>query len=445
MTAHEVPLAAGHPVVGSMIELQRDALGAYLRARDEQGDVVRFAAGPPGMRMDFYAVFSASGAHQVLAGEADNFRKDNKFYDEARASLGNGMLTSQDEVYERQRAMVKPLFDHAHVDSYADLMVAEVERSLGDWEGVHDVRTGTTRLAMRMMGRVLFGADVDAAISTLDRCFPIITNHAKLRAFEPHSIPRSVPTPRNRRAAAAQREVRAVCDRLVAERRSGGSAPAGETDLLGLLTEAGDGGLDAAEVRDQVLIFVFGGHETTATALTFTLHLLGLHPEIQDKVYAEVDDVLGDRSPTAADLTSLSYLTMVVKEAMRLYPPAPMVGRQAVEETVVDGYRIPAGADIFVSSWVTHRHPAYWSDPSLFRPERFEPGGEAERHEGAWFPFGDGRRGCVATYFSMMQTVLALAVLLRAYRFESIDQEIKVTHGITLEAISPARCEITPR
>ncbi|MBO0841931.1 MAG: cytochrome P450, partial [Nocardioides sp.] len=200
--------------------------------------------------------------------------------------------------------------------------------------------------------------------------------------------------------------------------------------------------LDATEVRDQVLIFLIAGHETTATSLAFALHLLARHPEVQKAARDEATTVLSDRAPTAADLPDLPLLVRVLKESMRLYPAAPMLGRLSVAETVIDGHVIPAGADVVVSPWVTHRHPAYWPDPERFDPDRFLPEREAERPRYAWIPFGGGPRACIGQHFSMVESVLALAIVLRTYELEAIDHEVPLEHGITTRAAGPARCRL---
>lgn len=268
------------------------------------------------------------------------------------------------------------------------------------------------------------------------------------------NVPRTWPTPGNKRAAAALEELYGVCDKIVAERRGGPAADARATgaegkgeaeDLLSLLaaaTSTQDAEFDATELREQVLIFLLAGHETTATSLSFSLHLLARHPELQDRARAEIAEVLGDRTPGAADLDRLPYLTQVLKEAMRLYPAAPVIGRRSVAAAEVDGHTIPAGADVILAPWVTHRHPRYWPDPERFDPDRFTPEAEAERPRYAWFPFGGGPRACIGQHFSMLESVIALAMILREYEFEAVDTEIAVSAGITLNTLGPARCRI---
>ncbi|MFF1409994.1 cytochrome P450 [Streptomyces sp. NPDC058289] len=452
-----IPRLEGVPLLGSLADLKSDALGTYQRARHLHGDIVRITAGPPGLRTELHCVFSPEGAQQVLATQAANFRKDNALYQEVRDALGNGLLTSQDEDYLRQRRLVQLLFTKRRVDGYADAVATETASTLAAWEaapdGVVDVADEMMTLALRAVARILFGTDVDATADVVDRSFPVITAYVMRRGYSPVNIPRDWPTPGNKRAAAAMDELYAVCDGIIAERRSSGSgsgsgkeagAGAGE-DLLSLLAAASsddDGEFDATELREQVLIFLLAGHETTATSLAFSLHLLARHPEFQDRARAEIAAVLGDRTPGAADLDRLPYLTQVLKEAMRLYPAAPVLGRRSVAAAEVDGHTIPAGADVIVAPWVTHRHPDYWPDPERFDPDRFTPEAEAARPRYAWLPFGGGPRACIGQHFSMLESVIALAMLLRAYEFEAVDTEVSVTAGITLRTTGPARCRI---
>ncbi|MER7910108.1 cytochrome P450 [Streptomyces sp. NPDC096068] len=451
-TGAEAPELAGIPLLGSMFDLKNDSLETFLRARREHGDVVRITAGPPGVRATLYGVFSAEGAQQVLAGESANFRKDNAFYQEVRESFGNGLLTSQDEDYLRQRRLVQPLFTRRRVDGYAAAIAAEVATLTGEWrdDGAEsvDVLQEMARLALRAVARILFGTDVDAAVQIVERSFPELGAYVLRRGFSPLNVPRNWPTPGNRRAAAVHRALYEVCDRIIAERRSSGRTSDEGDDLLTLLVgaeSAEDGSFDATELREQVLVFLLAGHETTATSLGFALHLLGLHPEARKRAREEVDQVLAGRTPGAADLDALPYVTRVLKEAMRLFPAAPVVGRRAVAATEIGGVAVPAGADVVVAPWVTHRHPDYWEDPERFDPDRFTPEAEAARPRYAWFPFGGGPRACIGQHFSMLESVIALAMILQRYDFEAIDTEVPLTSAITLQAAGPARCRLTPR
>jgi cytochrome P450 len=459
------PTAAGLPVIGSLLDLRRDPLGVHLRARRDRGDVVRFVAGPPGLRAVFHAVYSAEAAQQVLTGTDGGFRKDNAFYGELRDSFGNGLLTSQDEEYVRQRRVVQPLFTQRRVDGYAEAVCDETDRLLDAWEhtapGTVDLVPEMTRLTLRAVTRILFGAEATGEMAAaIARCFPVISDYALRRAYSPVSPPRHWPTPANRRAAAAHRDLYAVCDRVIARRAEEGGdvsgapeapgapdAPAG-TDLLTLLSRAchPDGSpVDAREIRDQTLVFLLAGHETTATSLTFALDLLARHPEAQARAREEVAAVLDGRRPTAADLPRLPYLTMVVKETLRLYPAAPVFGRRSTAETVLGGHHLPAGSDVYVVPFVTHRHPAYWDRPERFDPERFTPEAEAARPRYAWYPFGGGPRACIGRHLSMLEAVLALALVLGRFDLAAPGPEVPVGSAITLRAEAPVPCRITAR
>ncbi|MFI1332195.1 cytochrome P450 [Streptomyces sp. NPDC020845] len=468
----EAPYAAGTPLLGSMADLLGDPLAAYLRARRDHGDVVRFRAGPPGLRREIYGVFSAEGIQQVLATEAANFRKDNAIYEELRQALGNGLLTSQDEDYRRQRRLIQPLFTRRRVEDYATAVTSEATALAARWRETPGGADGAVELveemrgyALRVVGRVLFGSDVEQSIEVVRDSLPMLNERARARALSPVKLPRDWPTPANRRAARAQAGLYALCDAIISRRMDArereereqtpgsglGPEDGAAEDLLTLLIgahNAEDGSLTRAELRDQVLVFFLAGHDTTATALTFALHLLARHPAEQRRVHEELDQALPDgRTPTAADLEALPRLTMVLKEAMRLFPPSPAVSRLAVAETVIGGRRIPAGAAVLVSQWVAHRHPAYWEDPERFDPERFTPQAEADRPRYAYFPFGGGPRACIGQHFSTLHSVLSLATLLRAYEVEDATGggDIPLGAGITLLTKGPVRVRVRSR
>jgi cytochrome P450 len=444
------PGPRGAPVIGSALDLRRDVLGTYERARRAYGDVVRFVAGPPGVRATLYAVFHPDAVRRVLAGEADGYRKDNRFYEELRWALGDGLLNSQDERWLRQRRFIQPLFTRRRIAGYAQSMAYEAGDLVARWRPwavtarPADMHAEMSRLTLRVVGRLLFGSDVERAVPVVAEAFPILGEYARARAFSPARLPRGWPTPSNRRAARAQRAVYGVCDELIAQRRA---APTGGDDLLSLLVEARNDGeqLDDAEIRDQVLIFLLAGHDTTALALTFALHLLGGHPDTQRRLRDEVDEVLGDRTPTAEDFEALAYTTMVLKEAMRLYPPAWGLGRRTVDGDRIGGCDIPPGSDIAVSAWVTHRHPDFWEEPERFNPERFEPEREAARHRHAYFPFGAGPRACIGQYFSMLEAVIALAVIAQHYEVSSLTDRVPLAPRITLHPAAPVPCRLTAR
>jgi cytochrome P450 len=446
MTPELPPSLSGVRVLRDM---KRDILGTLERARSDHGDVVLLEAGPPGLRSRIQACFHPDAVRYVLATEADRYRKENRFYRELRWALGDGLLNSQDERWTRQRRFIQPLFTRKRIANYAQGMGEEAETLAAHWRDLAgngaavDLHAEMSRVTLRIVGRLLFGADVERAVPVVAHAFPVLGEYARLRPYNPLPLPRSWPLPANRRAQRAQAAVRGVCDDMIAERRALGAMG---DDLLSLLIAARDGeeALDDAEIRDQVLIFLLAGHDTTAIALTFALHLLGHHREAQERVRAEVADVAGDRTPGAEDVERLAYTTMVLKEAMRLYPPAWALGRHIAGADEIGGYALPRGGDVMVSAWVTHRHPDFWEDPERFDPERFAPEAEAARHRHAYFPFGAGPRACIGQYFSMLEATILLAVIVRDHDLTSVAEHVPLAPRITLHPAGPVPGRVTP-
>jgi cytochrome P450 len=436
MTTLAPPRPRANPVLGSAIDMRRSQIRTYERVMHEYGDVVRLVVGPPGLRFNLYCVFHPDGVRQVLSGSRQAYSKGNRFYRQIAATFGWGLLTTEGEVWERQRRLVQPLFTRKTINSYSDLMAEEAAALADRWAGSRtvDANADMVRLTLRVVGRSIFGADVGRAAQVLNWAFPVLNRYTYRRAVSPVATPSSWPTPDNRRAARAKQAVYEAIDEMVERRRRDGAD--GE-DLLSRLLSARDpetgGAMDAQEVRDQALIFLLAGHETTSTALTFTLHLLGRHPDEQALVCDEVDAALDGRPPGVDDLPALERTAMAIKEAMRLYPPAYATGRLLHADDEIGGYHIPAGSFVVVAQWATHRHPQFWPDPERFDPTRFTAEREAERHPCAYFPFGRGPRSCIGGHFAMLESVIAVAALVQRYRIAAGSDGVALdTSGITL-------------
>jgi cytochrome P450 len=436
MTTAAVPHPRANPVLGFALDLRRSQIRTYERVMRDHGDVVRLTVGPPGVRFDLYCVFHPDGVKAVLAGSRERYSKGNRFYKQIAQAFGWGLLTSEGELWQRQRRLVQPLFTRKQISAYAELMADETGAVAGRWEHAPrvDANAEMVGLALRVVGRAIFGDDVTRAGHVLDRAFPILNRHTFRRAMSPLAPPASWPTPDNRAAARARRALYAVVDELIAHRREAG---ADGDDLLSRLLRARDPdtgeAMDVQQVRDEALIFLLAGHETTSTALTFTLQLLGRHPSEQRLVHDELDGVLGGRTPTLDDVPALERTAMAIKEAMRLYPPAYALGRLAVTENEIGGYVIPAGAYVVVSQFATHRHARFWENAEAFEPARFTAEREAARHPYAYFPFGGGPRACIGSNFAMLEAVIAVAALLQRFQIRSeLDAVPLDTDGITL-------------
>lgn len=340
----------------------------------------------------------------------------------ARRVVGNGLLTSEGEFHTRQRRMIQPAFHKQQIAQYGQVMTDDTTRQLNEWKDgeARDLHHELMTLTMTIVAKCLFDADVT---SEADRVGTAL--NGLLGDFNPFdsspiaALLAQLPTPREQRRKRNSQVLDEVVYGMIAERRASGED---KGDLLSMLIQAHDDegdqrGMTDAQLRDEVMTLFLAGHETTANALSWTFYLLAQNPEAQAKLEAELESVLGGRLPTVDELPQLKYTRMVFSEAMRLYPPAWVVGRQALAPDQIGGYTIPAGASVLMSQHVLHRHPNYWSEPDCFIPERFAPDCEDERPRYAYFPFGGGPRICIGEPFAWMEGVLLIASIAQGWRF----------------------------
>jgi cytochrome P450 len=431
-----IPGPAGHPVLGMGPAFRRDMLGTLLGGFREYGDVVAYPFGPrrSPLRRVTVAVYHPDQVHQVLTSTGPAFGRQTVGFSVLTELLGRGLLTTEGDVWRRQRRTLQPLFTPRRVNGYTDLMTAEAERVVAERAdgavggAVVDLHPLMQRYALRVVGRALFGEDIDGIVDELYRLVPALSDLAVGRTMQLMRLPLAWPTPRNRRTSRLRDAEYALVDRILAE-RGGGAATSGD-DLVSRLSAARDPDtglpLSAQEIRDQALVFLMAGHETTAGALTFALYLLGRDPEVQEKAAAD---------PEVA--------AAAVLEGMRLYPPAYATERVALADTEIAGYPVPRGTAVLLSSWVTHRHPAFWPEPDRFDPQRFRADRDRPRY--AYFPFGGGPRSCIGEHFALLEARILLQVLLSRYRVESLDADLPIAPLITLRPAGPVRARLTPR
>ncbi|ETT27129.1 Unspecific monooxygenase [Rhodococcus rhodochrous ATCC 21198] len=447
--SREPPTVRGTWLLGSTRELLRDPLELGLRGYAEGGDVVRYAVGLPGRRREFFTVNHPDGVGELLnAPNHLNYRKDSEFYRAMRDLYGNGLVTSQDETWLRQRRFIQPLFTPQSVDGHVTTMVDGAERVAIRWHNcpsrLVDLGAEMTALTLGVAARILFGVQAPQMLPVLRTTLPVLGRAVLQRGVSAVRFPSAWPTPGNRRIARAESRLDGLCDAII-ERRRAAAEPG--VDLIGRLVAAQECGdaLSTAEIRDQVKVFLLAGHDTTATMLTFALHLLGKNAGVQNRARDEAEQVLVGGTPTAADAHALTYTTMVLKEAARMYPPSPYLTRRAVEEREVCGYRIPAGADVNLAPWVVHHRADLWPEPFRFDPERFTPDSERERHKYAWFPFGHGPRGCIGQRFAMLEAAVALAILVREFEFCSLSDSVALTTDLLLHPAGEVPCRVRRR
>jgi cytochrome P450 len=363
----------------------------------------------------------------VLVKNHKNYRKPEFLTGPARLLLGNGLFSSEGAFWLRQRRLSQPAFLRGAIVRLAAPMTSAADGLIRTWEAAPDGQTvdivlEMMRLVLHIAGATLFGADVgpDAdAVSVGERAIFALVRH---KMNNPLSAPLWVPTRRNRAYRSAKRVLEEVVLKVIETRRASGPAA---NDLLDLLLAARDEesgtGMSDQQLKDEVFTALFAGHDTTASGLSWAWYLLARHPEVQGALHAEVAAHLAGRTPTADDLPHLPLATAVFEEALRLFPPAPGLCRQAVEPDEIQGHPIPAKAILMPSQWVTHRHPAYWEQPDQFRPERFLPGRASDRPRFAYFPFGGGPRVCIGNTFALIEGALVLAALAQRFHFRPAD------------------------
>ncbi len=386
--------------------------------------------------LQLYFVSEPAIIDEILVKKADSFRKDRTSRLLGRV-VGKGLLVNEGEPWRRQRRLMQPAFHQRHLQSYADLMVDAVDRAAGGWRAgeVRNVHEDMMRLTMTIVAGALFGTDVAGsatrigqAISSLMEEFGRILGLAA--RFQP---PAWVPTRVNRRFRAAARQIDGLIQTIIAERKR--TSPHRE-DLLSLLMDARDedgAGMSDTQIRDEAMTLFLAGHETTALALTYALYLLAQHPAQQARVADEAARVLGGRRATFDDLAALTQTEWVVLEAMRLYPPAWVLARQALGEVEVGGFRFGRGAEFVMSPWVVHRTAKLFADPDRFEPERWRDDLQRRLPRFAYFPFGGGPRVCIGNRFAMMEAKLALATLLQRFRVAPApDTRLALAPSVTL-------------
>ncbi|MGN6303126.1 MAG: cytochrome P450 [Angustibacter sp.] len=399
--------------------IRRDPLGYLERLVARYGDLVAF----PMPRSAVLLVNEPAGARRVLVENPRGYSKATIQYGALSAVTGAGLLTADGEEWRHRRRIVQPAFHHASLDAVAEQSVAAGARVLAGWSGlpdgsVVDVDAACMRATLEVVGRTLFDADLAAdgeqIVAAVHDALEVVVQRARTPR------PAWLPLPSRRRLARAVATLDEACARVVRARRRRGLGA--DDDLLGLLLRSADehGGLTDRQVRDELVTLVIAGHETVASAMAWTLQLLAEHPDVQAQVQAEVDAVAGGRALTWSDVPRLVRTRQVVDESLRLFPPAWVVTRRALETDVVAGVEVPAGTLVILSPWLLHRRPQAWDDPQRFDPDRFAgPRDSAPR--GDYLPFGAGPRLCIGRDFALVESVLALATVLAGVRVAPVD------------------------
>jgi len=406
---------------GLLKKLKTDRLALMSEAREQYGDAVRVVIGPKRL----YIFNHPDHAKHVLADNASNYHKGIGYIESKRA-LGDGLLTSEGELWRKQRRTIQPVFQHKRIARQADTIVEEAAKlvaRLRSYEdgGVVDVLEEVTGLTLGVLGRTLLDADL-GAFESIGHSFEHVQDQAMFDMETLGMVPAWVPHAKQRRFRVARadltRIVQALVDERVANPREAGDDVL--TRLIESTAQETDPRVAEKRMRDELITLLLAGHETTASTIGWTLFLVNQHPEVAERLHAEAVSVLGDRQPVYEDLHHFRYTTMVLNEVMRLYPPVWILTRLAVGEDEVGGYHVPAGSDVLICPYTLHRHPDYWPNPTAFDPERFDPDLTTNRPRYAYIPFGAGPRFCVGNHLGLMEATFVLAMLFRDLRLSLV-------------------------
>jgi cytochrome P450 len=382
---------------------------------------------------DFYLVTNPALIQEVLVTKQRDFAKG-VFLQNTKRVFGDGLLTSEGDFHHRQRRLVQPAFHHDRIKAYAATMIEHEERLTGRWHDgdVLDVHGEMTKLTMAIIAKCLFDREIESEAKTISDDLTTTIEYFNRLSSPLAGILERLPS--SKKYHEATERVDGLVYTLIKERRA--SSPHDAGDLMSMLLRAKDEDgsvMTDTQVRDEVLITFAAGHETTANALTWTWYLLSQNPAVEEKLQAEVDAVTGSHTPSPEDVPRLEYTTKVLTESMRIYPPAWILVRQAMKDSVIGGYLIPRGAGLALSQYVTQHDPKLFPEPERFDPDRWTPETRDSLPKFAYFPFGGGARGCIGEPFAWMEGVLLLAAISRRWSMRHVEgHRVEMLPRITL-------------
>jgi cytochrome P450 len=426
------PGPKGRFLLGSLVEMSRDWLGFYRQCAEEYGDVVRIHIA----HVPVYLIVHPHDIETVLITKAANFTKSADYRALARV-LGRGLLTSEGDFWQRQRGLIQPAFHRQNILAYAAVMAGATRRMLETWkdQGERNLHEDMMRVTLEIVAQCLYGAEVSGTAERVGKAMGVITERFVTNASQALVFPFDIPVIFARREWRAIHELNEIIGSIIRERRSSNEQ---REDLLDMLLRARDAEgkpMSDEQLRDEMMTLFLAGHETTAIALSWACYLISQNPEIEAKLAEELKNVLGERVPAPEDLPRLPYTEMVLKETLRLYPAVWGIGRRAIAECELGGYRVPAGSNIFILQWRTQRDARFFPDPERFEPERWreDPVRSGKIPRFAYFPFGGGPRVCVGASFAMMEATLLLAMIQQSYHLELCpNHPIEVFASVTL-------------
>jgi cytochrome P450 len=412
--------------LGNVLQVKKDPLEFLAWCGQNYGDIIRLRL----VNRSGYLINNPHYIEQVLVTNADNFVKPPGREPSGTSELlfGEQFMSTDGDFWMRHRRTVQPALHHKRINQYADVMVDYTRRMLSTWTDgeTRDVSEDLMRLTLDVIAKTLFSTEVGGDIEKIAAGLNVIMHEITSRMVNPFQVPMRVPTRRNVRFKEAVAQLHEFLNRVIAE-HADGHAP---DDMLSMLLEgrAEDSkSLTEMQWQYEVMTMFIAGYETTALALTWSLYLLSQYPIVADRLQEEVRAVLGDSPPTAADYPRLEYTGQVIKETLRLYPPAWFLGARVASQACRFGpYEMPAGAMILISPWVTHRDARYFDKPLEFNPGRWSGEASKQLPKYAYFPFGGGPRHCIGYSYAVMEAVMMLATIVQTHRLSHVAGHLAV-------------------
>jgi cytochrome P450 len=412
----------------------RDPLVFFSNIAHTYGDIASVRLG--GERV--FVINDPQIVKDVLVTRNKNFTKS-RGLERTKRVLGQGLLTSEGAMHLRQRRLMQPAFHRDRIAGYGDAMVEYADRMRRSWsDGAPlDIAREMNRLTLSIVGKTLFDVDVEQQAAQVGEALTAVMDTFWLTLLPMSDLIDRLPVPKIRRARLARGRLDAIVYRMIADRRASGRD---HGDLLSMLLSAqdeenGGAGMTDQQVRDEAMTIFLAGHETTANALTWTWYLLSGAPDVEAKLHEEIERVLRGRLPTTADLGSLPYVERVVTESMRLYPPAWLIGRRAIEAFPLGEFVAPARAIVIMSPYILQRDARYYANPERFDPDRWTPEFRAALPRFAYFPFGGGPRQCIGESFAWMELMLLVATIAQQARLRLVPHHpVAMQPLITLRA-----------
>ncbi len=423
----------GLPIVGSMFQFANGRHQFLLDVAKNYGEISKFKI----MNFNLHILSNPDHVQELFVKKKAHFIKADASRDNLRHLVGDGLLTSVGEYHTQQRKMVQPALHATRIHGYADTMVEIAENMLATWEvgSERDIHRDMMLITMEIVSRTLFGSDVLEDAIAVGEAMMVLQENSQRRFIPIFELPEWIETPQRKQVNEARATIDRVVMRFIKERRQEDDLDRGDLLSMLLLSEDENGNrMNDKEVRDEAVTLFSAGHETTSNALSWALYLLSQHPDIEAKLHEEVDTVLAGRRPTLTDLRELPYTNMIMKETLRLYPPAwTLMVRGIVEDVSLGDYNLPKGDAVFVSPYVMHRHPNLWDNPDSFNPERFSPENEKQHHKYQYIPFGGGEHICIGNSYAMMEAALVLATIAQKFHLRLMpDTEVNERALITL-------------